>query len=760
MAPLWAAAAVLAGLAGTKADACVVDKCLLMNRFDPAKPNLYHSMFADLGIALREALTAGEADRALSQGVPPFRDEWAVRFVDDHGPAEEDAVYDGAGFVVREYDNGQTKRGVKPECEVRCRERTFDMRKLPWGYSPHGRWSLHYEVAAKDPLSAEEAATKLAWVRDIAQRTVRRTLGAGPTDVPTPSQRRSGCVLLFLHREGRRRAVNAASILETVRAHSICSVKAMRLYDQPMHKRIAALRSADVVAGVHGSAFAYVQFFRPETVMLELAPYGWLDAGYRNLAKAVNVQYFVVQVEDAWRVSNPRAFRHADHAFSESDVATVLRAVKLIVANTARRFGAACPEDMTPGGSKAVRWLGGTPMGCNFLWGDKDIFKLRYVPTPPRLVVPKSLADALDGIVWFALAKNQKLAGQREGRPVHIRAAAPVVSSRTLADVLVDPPPLVVVANALDVDDDKLAEFIAAAAHGSTAALVLLLVENRERTAHVLSDTSSESLGHSPLCGSARAELAVLELAGSVATAFSSLIPTEQARVAPLVALAALEQVSKALGDGASLVLAALDPGDLLLQGDVAAALPPAGLSGVVAFEDATTLSSSAKRKNGAGKGVLRVYGRHRLLMGAGSAPPASQAFVGPPRRMAEFARALLYEATARGMSPMGGLAPHMHVLLRYASPRFLATSAGNVRIRPRSPHDPLGASLRPDDGISTTVVNGASQLGAADARQAPALLLSWRSLRGSEEGRKHVAALKAAGLSANTRAPCVSVRL
>lgn len=758
--------------------ACVAESCLYINRFMPQHPNLYHTMFADLGVALREIYReahGGERDAHPLLHIKEQEDarnlplsNWAVVFNDGHGPEQEDAVYDGAGAVTRIYHNGKHVEGRQSACELRCSKKRFDTMPLPWNYAPNGRWSLHYEVAAKDPLAAEEAWTRLAWVRVIARATVDAVLGK--RELPPASKRRGGCVLLFVHREGRRRAVNANKLLETVREHSACRVSVTKLVNLPMKQRLKLLQAADVLVGVHGSAFAYTMFLRPEAAVVEIAPYGWLDAGYRNIAKAVGVHYFVVQAEDAWRVANPHEFRHADHAFAPHDIAAAMRAVNLLVVNTARRFGAACPEDMTWNGSKGTRWLGRTPIGCRFLWGDKDAFVLRFVPPPASVAIPVELARAIGGSVENAWATNDRLrrgggGGRARRRQRHIVPLNRIVSIAD--DVLgssTTTTTTLLVANALvdaDVDASEWSAFLASLSLAPSSWHVLVIVPPDAGEARLgsLLDKAGKS---SMLCGPAKSRISAVELEGDVGAAFGRMSAADQMRTAPLVALAAARQLAALAAElppdsQPSTVVIALDPADVLVQGSVHAALPDGEiLNATYSFEDAMTLGVSAHRMRGVGKGVQRIYGRHRLLIGSGIAPPASQLYVSSPHLAVKFADALMFEVASRGISKLGGVASHTHVVLRYGAPSLLS-SAGNLQIRPRSPHDPMGASLSSDDDLS---VGTSVALSAAGAR-APALVLGWRALRGTGDGSAHLKHLREKYETSSTAddEECASVR-
>lgn len=366
---------------------CTYEKCVNIDRIRPWHPNLYHSLVIDLGSVLTKVHTREDMERAGSTGALML-DGFAVVFADGFPEFAYDAVFDAAGVRERVYWNTWERR----KCALTCREKFVDVvfdgtNGMPYDASMQGRFGESIRIAEVAFMSLKEASRQLAWVRNIVQNAIsnahidkeeKEEEARGRGDIIAAAK----CKLLYLERDARRRAVNYDDVLKTVTRATICDVTS-RLLDasMPFNEQMRLIRSADIIVGVHGMAFAWTAFLREETVVVEIAPYGWLDAAYRNMAKSAGAFHIVVQADDMSLVADVNEHRNSDFTVPLDDLDRVVAAANFLVANAHRRFGGACPEVKSKEDIQKHLGPDGVP-GCNMLFRHKDDGNPLYVSSP------------------------------------------------------------------------------------------------------------------------------------------------------------------------------------------------------------------------------------------------------------------------------------------------------------------------------------------------------------------------------------------
>lgn len=97
-------------------------------------------------------------------------------------------------------------------------------------------------------------------------------------------------MVLVIRRDDRRRILNLAALLATLRGLSL-TLRVVAFEDYSLAEQIRIVQRADILVAVHGAALSHLFFMRTETAVIEIFPYGFHKTIYRNLAAVVGVQY-------------------------------------------------------------------------------------------------------------------------------------------------------------------------------------------------------------------------------------------------------------------------------------------------------------------------------------------------------------------------------------------------------------------------------------------------------------------------------------
>jgi hypothetical protein len=105
-------------------------------------------------------------------------------------------------------------------------------------------------------------------------------------------------LILFVGRKGSRRVPNMSEVMhETLmRFGSKVRVKLVYLELLPLPEQIELVQQARVVVAVHGAALTHILFMRKGSFVVEIFPFGFKKAIYRDLARCSAVNYLSYQV--------------------------------------------------------------------------------------------------------------------------------------------------------------------------------------------------------------------------------------------------------------------------------------------------------------------------------------------------------------------------------------------------------------------------------------------------------------------------------
>lgn len=157
---------------------------------------------------------------------------------------------------------------------------------------------------------------------------------------PHKIQKNSPVVLTYINRTGSRRLVRGDEYFNHVAStYPHVKVQSIDMAGLPLQEQLEIVQGTDVLVGVHGAGLTHGMFLPPNSVMVELLPFGVNHKGFRNMASLMDHEYFSLHASAAMAVND----WHRDDVYIEEErfMETIDAAVKVMYNRGERNYDVA-----------------------------------------------------------------------------------------------------------------------------------------------------------------------------------------------------------------------------------------------------------------------------------------------------------------------------------------------------------------------------------------------------------------------------------